>query len=315
MPDVFDKLLAAKWRDVEFPVTRMRVSIAHDLVEHKYWGVDGGRIEDTGLAPWRYTFSVPFVDGLTPGKSERWGKLYPTQMRHLTAAFQLRSPGMLQHPEFGRIRCKADKMDLDWDAARRGGTDVEISFVETALLDVGIHGRSPIKEADAATGTLDAATVKRDLKALFTARGIPLPPHLQDGAFSFGEAMQKIKAIADYPALMNKRLAGQINAMKYHAENLQRSVAPVRSARTWSVTRSIEQVKAATHEMEQNVVADRRQIGFFTVPHDTTLAGVARQIPEAKVGDLVKLNPDLLVRPEIVRGTVVRHYVPSRRAA
>lgn len=48
MADVLSQLFAFKWRDVEVPITKMRLSIAHDLVEHKYWGVDGARIEDTG---------------------------------------------------------------------------------------------------------------------------------------------------------------------------------------------------------------------------------------------------------------------------
>ena len=50
MVDEFEQLLPFKWRDVELPVTHVKLSLAHDLVEHKYWGVDSGRVEATGVA-------------------------------------------------------------------------------------------------------------------------------------------------------------------------------------------------------------------------------------------------------------------------
>ena len=127
--------------------------------------------------------------------------------------------------------------------------------------------------------------------------------------------MQKVKAVADYPDLVERRLAGQIAAVRYHAENLQKSIVPLRTAKTWPVTQSVEKIKAATHEMKENLIAGRRDVAFFTVPMDTTLAGVVRQIREASVGDIVRLNPDLMTRPEITKGTRVRYYVPRRSAA
>ncbi len=311
MPDVFEQLLSAKWRDVEFPVTRMRASLAHDLVEHKYWGVDGARVEDTGLTPWRFTFSVPLISGLTPGKGERWKKndLYPTQMRKLAKAFQLRTSGSLQHPEFGIILCKAEKFDLEWESNRRGGADGEISFVETMLpagsLEKGFSD-SPIQVA---AETLDKESVKVDLEAIFKARGIPLPAHLQTSAFSFTDAMQKIQSIVDYPSLMEKRLSGQIDAMVYHAENLQKSVEKARTPMTWQITKSVELIKSVARNLNKQVTAQRRAIGLFTVPNDTTLAGVVRLIPEASAGDLIRLNPSLVQLPVIVQGTIVRYYL------
>lgn len=313
--DIFQQLMSAKWRDIEFPVTRMRASIAHDLVEHKYWGVDGARVESTGLAPWRYSFSIPLINGLTAGRAERWSDLYPNQMRRLSEAFQKKEKGMLQHPEFGLVLCKAERFDMDWDAGRRGGVDGEISFVETTEADVELREQTPVQVVDIGAAELDSAAIKADLKAILLAKGLDLPPYLQTSVFSFSEAMNKVKAIKDYPDLMERRASGQIAAIVYHAERAGISASSARSARTWPVTNNVEKIKAASHELKQNLIAGRRNVAFFTVPMDTTLAGVARQIPEAKVGDLVRLNPDLMVRPEITKGTVVRYYAPSRRRA
>jgi prophage DNA circulation protein len=128
-PDTFDQLLAAAWNSIEFPVTKMRMSIAHDLVEHKYYGVDGARVESVGLAPRRFSFSAPLFNGISPGKAEKWAALYPNQLRILLVDFQKKTKGLLQHPEFGIIVCKAERFDMDWDAARRGGVDAALSFV------------------------------------------------------------------------------------------------------------------------------------------------------------------------------------------
>jgi hypothetical protein len=315
--DYFEELLPAKWRGVEFPVTRTRMSIAHDLVEHKYWGVDGARIESTGLAPRRYTFTSPLMNTIWPGRSEKWAALYPNQLRALIGAFQQKSVGVLQHIEFGAVKCKAEHMDVDWDAARRGGVDAELTFVETlAPTDEEVENdilasRTPIAEVDIGSVDLDKASTKADLEALLEAKGLDLPPYLLDknAPISLGELANKIKSVTDYPGLLSYRAAGQINALVYHANRIKESASSARSALTWPVVQNAERIKAAAHELTQDLLTLNKSIAFFTVPADTTLAGVARQIPAAKISDLIKLNPALMKGPEIQRGTVVRYYV------
>ncbi len=307
--DYFEQLLPAKWHDVEFPVSRTRMSIAHDLVEHKYWGVDGARVESTGLAPRRFTFTAPLLNTISPGRNERWAALYPNQMRALIAAFQKKELGPLQHVEFGSILCKAERMDIDWDASRRGGVDVELSFVESTVgEDRLLATKTPIEVVDIGAIELDSETLKVDLKKLLEDAGVPLPPYLQDKTISLAELANKVKAVTDYPSLLSYRAAGQINALIYHAERIQTSARSARTALAWPVIQNAERIKAAAHELTEKLVAKNKTIALFKVPHDTTLAGVARQIPDSKVGDLIRLNPGLMRSPEIERGTIVRHY-------
>lgn len=313
--DILNQLLEAQWRGLGFPVTKMRSSIAHDLVEHKYWGVDGARIESTGLAPWRHTFSVPFINGLRPGRTEKWSDLYPNQMRRIASAFQDRTRGELQHPEFGILICKADRFEIDWSSERRGGVDAELSFVETLTEAQEVREETPVQEVDIGAVELDAATTKADLKALLEAAGVDLPPYLVDDEFSFLDAMNAVKKTVDAPGLLARRVAGKIDSVVYHANRLADSVAAARNPLAWPATAAAERIKAHAHDLEKNLISGRRAVGFFTVPADTTLAGVARQIRGAKVGDLVKLNPSLMLQPEILRGTVVRHYIPEERPA
>lgn len=307
-PDALGQLSAASWRGIEFPTSRFRVSIAHDLVEHKYWGVDGARVESTGLAPLRFSFTAPLLNGIEPGKAETWAQLYPNQFRILVAAFQNKDAGLLNHPEFGHFTCKAERLDADWDAARRGGVDCELTFVETNIVNAtpreDLHREVALR---AAAASLDGK--KPDLEALLKARGIPLPEYLKKQKLSLTDFANKINAIADAPTLLSYRASGRVNNILYHAKRLQFSIDRSRSALTWESTRDVERVKANAHEANQKILQVNRIIGTFTVPAATTLAGVARQIAGARVDDLIKLNPGLMKGPEIDKGTVVRHYI------
>lgn len=321
MTDILEQLLPASWRGIEFPVTKMRATIAHDLVEHKYWGKDGARVEATGLAPVRFSFTVPLIQGLTSGRVERWHILYPNQFRSLLTAFQKKATGVLQHPEFGEVACKAERMEVDWEATRRGGCDIELSFVETAVDGDQSFAEfpSPVNDVEDTSLGLDDEQFKADTTAILLAAGVELPPYLAEEQFgepfSFGDAISKLKSVTDYPSLLSRRAGGRIDSIVYQADRLAESAAAARTALTWPVTQRVERTKAAAHDLNQKVLAGRRRVALFTVPADTTLAGVARQIQGASIGDLVKLNPGLMLRPEIPRGTVIRYYATEERAA
>jgi prophage DNA circulation protein len=305
--DLFAELHAAAWRDIEFPVTRARMSVAHDLVEHKAWGVDGAHVESTGLAPLRFSFSSPMLNTITPGRNEKWAALYPNQMRALLAAFQQKSAGMLTHIEFGPVLCKAERMEIDWDAGRRGGVDVELSFVQTTTADEEIVNETPVQVVDAAVENLES--LKLDLKALLLKAGLALPPYLQTPPKAdLEDAMNKVKAVSDTVTTTAARAAGKVNAVVYQANRIAESASAARSALTWPVIQNCERIKAAAYELDQKLAQQNKQIAKYTVPGDTTLAGIACQIPGAKMGDLIKLNPGLMMSPEIPKGTVVRYY-------
>ena len=97
-PTLFEQLNACSWRDIPFPISSMKVTVSQDLVQHKYWGVDGASVEATGRAPLEIEAVIPFVNGIVPGKGEKWGVLYPTQFRSFLKAFVDKKTGTLVHP-------------------------------------------------------------------------------------------------------------------------------------------------------------------------------------------------------------------------
>jgi len=306
MSELFEQFLPAKWRDVEFPVTKMRMTLAHDLVEHKTWGRDGARVEATGLAPYRFSFSAPLTNGIVPGKGETWSVLYPNQFRALFAAFQNKETGVLQHPEFGEIACKAERFDIDWDASKRGGVDAELTFVETLIANDAnvLEFPSPVQEIELAALNLDSDNTKVDLKALLAAKGIHLPTFQNDCM----DLVRKIQAVVDTPTLLQNRIAGRIDAIVYRFNKVAESAERAREAYTWPAAQDREKVNAAAHELRQDLLKADRKIAYYRVRAETTIAGLARLIPGATVGDIMSLNPSLMTRPTVPENTRVRYY-------
>jgi prophage DNA circulation protein len=303
MADEFDQLLPFKWRDVELPVTQVKLSLAHDLVEHKYWGVDSGRVEATGVAPIRISAQIPLSNRIVPGKNERWvaGALYPDALRNLLIAFARRQTGLLQHPEFGEIACKAERIDVVISGERRNTAMVDASWVETLDDDVISNiVASPVTEIELAASDLDASDA--DLRKLV--------PELPKYETTFDDFARAIAAIGDQVSLLSYRTAGKINSIVYRAEQISESVDRARSALTWPAKQNIERIKTAAHDLRGRLLALSRDIGLYRVLADSTLAGIHAVLPDGNaIGDLVKLNPHLMTDPVIKVGTLVRHYV------
>lgn len=303
MADVLAKLLEAKWRKIPFPVTSMRMSLAHDLVEHKYWGVDGARVEATGVAPLRFSFRVPLHDGIFPGKNETWkaNELYTVTFRKLLTAFAKKQNGELQHPEFGTIICKPEKFDVEWDGGKRGGCEVECSFIETISdqeLLLAIPRPNPRTEMSVAAQDLDAS--ETDLLALVP--GLPQYPE------TFDDFARAVQGVFDQATILSMQAAGKIDSIVYRANAIGDSIDRARSALTWPATENVERIKAAAHGLREKLLQLGRDIVIYRTPAESTVAGIARVLSDTSLGDLVKLNPHLMIKPTVPQGTVIRYY-------
>lgn len=276
------------------------MTLAHDLVEHKYWGVDGARVEATGLSPMRFTVSIPFINGIVPGKGERWGILYPNVMRKFLTAFADKKTGLFQHPEYGIIPCKPEHVSFELSGDHRGGMMCEATFVET-VEDEGINvlEQSPVQDIALAALDLDASDA--DLKSL-----IPTFPKYQT---SWADLARSIQGIGDQLTILSNTTAGKINAIVYRVESIEDSIDRAKSALTHDVTHALEKIKAKAHDLRADILKNSdKHIALFAVPYDTTLSGVLAQLPDARIGDIILLNSQLVSQAVISKGSVVRYY-------
>lgn len=301
----FEKLLPFKWRDTEVPVTSVRFSLAHDLVEHKYWGRDGARIEDTGLAPIRISARIPLGNHIYPGATETWkpGKLYPTAFRQLLLDFSKRTDGRLQHPEFGTLICKAERFDCELDAGKRDFTEVEATWVETISDDLVARPRlSPVNDLALAAGDLDASDA--DLRAL--------APQLPEYKTSLTDLARAVQSVGDQATILQQRAAGSIDSLVYRAQQIQASIDRAKDARTWPATQAVERLKEASYGLREKLLQAGRDIGLRVTPQDMTLAGIQAWLPDSTgMNDVIRLNPSLVRQPVVPAGTPVRYYLAA----
>ncbi len=151
--DLFAQLLEFSWKGIAFPVANVRFSLHHDIARHLYPDKDGGHMEPTGRAPLQISAQALFYNGIAPGKGETWGKagtLYPAVYRKFMTACSDRTMGVLQHPEFGAIRCALESCETTLDSGRRDGVSVNASWIESVdvdELDGGFSAPSPIASA------------------------------------------------------------------------------------------------------------------------------------------------------------------------
>lgn len=299
--DAFEQLLEFKWRDVSFPCTSFDLTLRHDLAIHKYPDVDGANVEATGRDALSFTATIPFTNGIVPGKAERWGVLYPTQWRAFLKAFADRSTGVLQHPDLGLISCKPVELRATTSAERRGGTDVEATWIETEDAPTDTEslfaGDSPITTAEIGALDLDAS--------LGPAREVF--PSLPTYDVSFEEFMRSVTSATDQVSLLSKRVAGKVDSITYRLNTLSASVDAARSPLLWPLRQSIERMRGSIPDVKKALGDSGKTLAFYTVPQDTTIAGLCVDTG-AKVGDIVRLNRELLRSPVVKGGTVVRYY-------
>lgn len=301
------------------------MSLSHDQADHRFWGFDGAYIEATGRAPLVFTASIPFRNGIVPGKKEKWGVLYPTTYREFLRATADRGTGTLVHPEFGLITCKVRNVETIWDANRRDGCDVEATWVETIERDENqLTTDSTVTSAELAARDLD--THLQDLSHLDPP--LPSQPTYQP---DFEESMRRIAAVGDQISLLQQRQAGKIDSIIYRVNEVGNSLDRAattsrntvksiidgdstqsgRSALSWPMRDAINRMKAGLIEAKKKLLEDGRPIVFYRVPSAATLASVSISAG-ANLSEMISLNPSLVRSPIVPIGTIVRYYAAAR---
>lgn len=351
MAGEFEQLLPFKWRQLHLPILRVGLSLAHDLVEHKYWGVNGARVEATGVAPIRISAVIPIANSIFPGKNEKWaaGGLYPDALRKFIIEFAKKETGYVQHPEFGEIACKPERMEFELAGEKQDCTEIRASWVET-LDDEVLHKLVPSPVQDIELAASDLAASGADLRKL-----APQLPEFQESLESLG---RKLTALVDTVSILQYRGAGLVNRILYQAHRLEVAIKrassnqlgqitslrpfqstfkdalkamkklrpnsttvgtgpvasnsrPQQQALTWPAIQSLQQVKASAYSLRRAILT-QGGVGLYTTPAQTTVAGVILSLPRGtSVADVIKMNPSLARGPVVSKGTVIRYPLPQ----
>lgn len=319
---MFEQLLACSWRGIEFPISSMEFSFDQDLAEHKYWGSDGANVEATGRNPLIIKATIPFVNGIVPGKNERWLTLYPNTFREFVTAFTDRTTGLLVHPEFGEIVCKPQSFSTTHEAARRDGVEVQATWIETLDDELRVlQVDSPVQTARQIAKDLDASNA--DIVALV--------PEGQFPEESFESLINKATGVVDSVSIAANLLINKPRQVIFRLEQFQNSVDRLRNVNTWPLKDAVERIKeklldisdafSSTHTVVGTgsgsvnapppLVSTRRAVARLVTPQGNrmTASQIQASLPVPNsMEELIALNPSLVARPEVAGGTLIRYY-------
>lgn len=316
-PTTFEQLFPCAWRDIVFPISSVKVTISQDVVEHKYWGVDAASVEATGRNPMQIEATIPFVNGILPGKGENWGVLYPTTFREFQKACVDKTSGVFNHPELGPILCKVVSVEYAHDAQQRDGVVVTAHWVETVDPNQNVKNpfeeESPIKVADLAALVLDSS--KADVLALAPEAAFPEE--------TFDSFVNKISGAIDSVGTFVSLLAAKPGQILNRVQTLQTSVERTKNALLHPVIDSCERVKSAVHSISGAIGGSHtvhgtgpvvapppppgKKIKRYKMVKAMNLAAVASLLGKP-IDDLIRLNPHLLGKSDIPVGAIVRYY-------
>lgn len=297
MANEFDQLLPCSWRGIQFPTSSVDLSFEQDLAEHKYYGIDGASVEATGRGPIHVRVTIPLVNGIVPGKNEKWGTLYPDTFRDLFRALIDRKSGVFIHPELDQILCRVKSVNFSHQAQQRDGVNLIVEFIETVEDDITVEFQSPVTVAELAALDLDASG--EDLRALV--------PEAYQMPFTLNDFINSLTAVGDQFTIQSKLALGKIDSFIYHMNRLEDSVNRARSAATWPVLDGIQKAKSALRDIQEKPPATL-PILLHTVRGDVSLGAILTEIPGAQFGDVIRLNPGIMASPIIRTGTVIRYH-------
>lgn len=332
--ELFDTLLPASWSpsksqtEIHFPVGPVKNTLTQSLAHHKYWGVDGARIESTGREPGEFELVIPLFNNIYPARQEKWtaGTLYPDVFRALLGAFDADKAGTLSHPELGTIFCRWVSFEWTLDPTQRDGVEVTCRFIESRedLDDTSLLSSkpTPISKMKVAAENLDAS--KSDL--------LSKVPEAETTEETFDSLVGKVTARIDSINEQTTKLLAtpvQLSARARKVVDAINRSKGTKAAAAWKYKQEAEQIDEAVAELKKSetktvytggtkkvVPAEtqgRKICRYINTERDLTLSLLNSRL--ARIGstttceELQELNPQLLNNPTIPVNVVVRYYM------
>lgn len=292
--DIFDGLLIASWRGIEFPYVSLPLSFQHAVAMHMPIDRDGAYPEALGRGPRQIQIEIPFLNGLKGFESV---ELYPSVYRAFELAFEDKSQGTLNHPERGQMQCIPLVFNSTLDPQKRTGKIVSASWVETneAPLETDIVSaprkasiRTSAQALDLVVATLPAAQQPNLSREGFTS--------FDDFAAQLSNAQRN----ADFQRDLATRKADRMIAL---ARTLKASASSAPS-----ILDAVDRFTAAARETKAAVIAILKPTKFTQLKIAMSIAGAAytvRNTPD----QILALNERLRGQGFIPAGTLIKHYL------
>lgn len=236
------------------------------------------------VLPIRLFFLNSLEKNMFPDKWETWKPL-------LTDG----EAGPLTHPLLGDVDAVICKVDVQLRAQSTAGVVVECTWEDTVL------DPEAAIEIDVLVANMDALATELDVA--LEAMGIDYPTG--QSTSSLKELIGQIQGLLFSARL---RALGLLNQALGIIDQLITTVSMVQDHSRYPVVVNLTTLYGSILNRVEKLGALERPTGIVQVANDTTLAAIAKEKGNS-LGDIMGLNPGLLSKPVVKKGSSVAFYV------
>jgi hypothetical protein len=290
MVDILRLLPRFSWRGREYPLAARSVSFAHDSVPHRIEFRNGEFREQTGAHSFRLDYGIPMREGIATGP---YVNLFNRDLPRLLKDFQLKDPGDLVDPIYGKLRCVPGEWVDESPPTKRDGTDLRLSFFHAP--ELGASDPELQSEIVSLQGVIgDAGALDREVRTInWEQEASPEPSTDIFGAVS-GVASQ-ITNQAD-------RVASSLDDLAFRMEKTEAALDRLENPQNWRARDSSRRVRDGAVRVKRNYGDPTRKVKQVTSNVQKTIS-VAAAEAGMTVLQLLRLNPGLAKSPLIPIGT------------
>jgi prophage DNA circulation protein len=304
----FDSLQVARFGDIDFPWSRLRVSCSLRDHVHIYPHAPGGQPEKLGRNLYEFHFTCPFHNTLLRWQTRNNGdNLWPQTLANLRYLFESGNSYELLVPTIGRINAYCTKWDEDADVKHRSGVSTEFSFREDAselfLTNELIQVR--------AAATISA---RQNFQQSVQVTGITDSTGTFDKLVAAVNELEAMKGAADISAQAISYKAQSVVALCQRAASLPVLDLPV----NYTVLDSIRDMQSASQSLARDATKNSVPVVDYLVPgpFPMPVSLVSKRLygDASHSLDIMRLN--VLLDPlAIPPGTALKVFAPMQQAA
>lgn len=292
-----DSITEMSWKGISFPITNLKTNIEHNLAIHEYVDRDSAHVEATGRKPITVSATILFYNHIIPAKTETWaaGNLFPNTYGDFITAAQEADDSNLKHPFLGSINAKLQQANTTMDADRRGGVEVEASWIETISIDLSSNTQSVSVLKQLAT---DFTSELDNVKLI-----LPTTPELKT---SLLDLIDSISGFISLVGMVGKQLLGTIDKVLYHLNKLIFSINQLNN----NILNTIKIKALALYSTAIDIKNSLNNFGkpsLYKVPTNTTMGEIAN-ILNVDIITLMKQNPQAASKPVVKAGTIIIYF-------
>jgi hypothetical protein len=297
--DDLSQLPRFSWRDQEYPLTRRRVSFAHEGAKHRLQYRDNDFIEQLGPHSLYFSYTLPMRSGIAKGP---YKDLFSTGYPLLFAAMRDREKGVLVDPVLGEFVCTPASWADDLNVALRDGTDVEIEFEHAPDIDELEDLKAiTLQGLGSDAGALDAELKRVDWEQE------PSPEPTID-------ALSAISGVGAQFEAQAGKAAASLEDFAYKCEKIDQQIDRLQNPDVWPLKRAVRRNRATAVALGKRAADPTKEVKTTIVNHAKTVAGMAAEV-DMTVAELLEQNPALARMPFITPGTAVNVLVKRRGRA